>query len=191
MLAVPLLVVITRGHEYPVAGVGGVDRGLDGAELSGDVPETPHPQDAVLCLARRLAAILLLSEPWRAARWSLPPVSGLRAPLGEDCGEEGNQGEVGALASPVTATRGEARGRAHRQGLLSLKHRASGPPTTPRGPEGIGRRGPSGERVERQAAPSASPEASRVRRVSIRLPRLYDTGDWTVKESLTATKRCT
>src|SRR5262245_41871187 len=139
MLAVPLLVVITRGHEYPVAGVGGVDRGLDGAELSGDVPESPHPQDAVFCLARRLATILL-SEPWRAAWWSRPPVSGLRAPLVEDRGEEGNQGEVEALASPVSATRGEARGRAHQAGLLSLKHSSSsGPPTTRRCPDGIGR----------------------------------------------------
>jgi len=30
-----------------------------------------------------------------------------------------------------------------------------------------------------------------VRRVSIRLPRLYDTAEWTVKQSLTATTRCT
>src|SRR5262249_23910253 len=101
-LAVPLLVVVTRGYEDPVTGIGGVDRGLDGFKLSSDAPESPHPQDAGFRLARRLAAILLLSEPWRAARWSLPPVSGLSAPLGEDRCEEGNEGEAGELAYPVT-----------------------------------------------------------------------------------------
>src|SRR5262245_19186616 len=138
MLAVPLLVVITRGHEYPVAGLGGVHRGLDADELSGDAPESPHPQDAVFRLARRLTAILLFSEPRRAARWSLPPVSGLRAPLGEDRGEEGNQAEAGELAYPVTAIRGEARGRAHQQKLLCLKPTSSGAPTTRRCPEESG-----------------------------------------------------
>src|SRR5262245_28850182 len=116
MLAVPLLVVVTRGHEDPVAWIGSVDRGLDGLELSSDAPESPHPQDAVVRLARRLAAILLLSEPWRAAGWSLPPVSGLSGPSGEDRGEEGQQGEVGELAYPVTSTRGQASARAHQQG---------------------------------------------------------------------------
>src|SRR5215471_15911341 len=132
MLAVPPLVVVTRGHEDPVAGIGGVNCGLDGAELSGDAPEGPHPQDAVFRLARRLAAILLFSEPRRAARWSLPPVSGLRAPLGEDCDEEGKQAEAGELAYPVTAIRGEARGRAHQQKLLCSKPSSSGAPTTRR-----------------------------------------------------------
>src|SRR5262249_62102877 len=97
MLAVPLLVVITRGHEDPVAWIGGVDRGLDGLELSRDAPESPHPQDAVFRLARRLAAIPLLSDPWRAARGSLPPLSGPCGPLGEARGEGGKQGDGGEL----------------------------------------------------------------------------------------------